>query len=137
MGQGTQSATNTVYSVQLNGDTGSNYDAVDMTFNNNASISGSAVATTKIFCGWVPAATGVANTSSSGSITIYNYANTTFQKTVEATGMVKTSNAAVTGLFITRNNGWWRNTAAINRVDVILTSGNFVSGSQVNLYGIN
>jgi hypothetical protein len=133
-GASSVAATFSEYDVTLNGDTGNNYDAIDISFNNGTSTSGAGAAIARIFCGWVPGATGPANSASGGDIRIFNYANTTFQKVVEAAGHVKLS-TVVSGLWITRNNGWWRNTAAINRVDVTLNAGNWVAGSQICLYG--
>ena len=37
---------------------------------------------------------------------------------------------------VTRTVGLWRNTAAINRVDIYLASGNFNAGTTATLYGI-
>jgi hypothetical protein len=62
-------------------------------------------------------------------IQIQNYSNTTTNKTC-----LTRSNAADNG--VSAVVGLWRNTAAINRIDLFTSSSTFVSGSTFTLYGI-
>jgi hypothetical protein len=60
---------------------------------------------------------------------IQNYANATTYKSVIA----RSNNA---GIGTSAVVGLWRNTAAINRLDIILSTITFLSGSTFTLYGI-
>jgi hypothetical protein len=60
---------------------------------------------------------------------IQNYANSTTYKTV----LARSNNAGVGTSAVV---GLWRNTATINRLDVILSTITFLSGSTFTLYGI-
>jgi hypothetical protein len=64
------------------------------------------------------------------TIDIMNYANTTTNKTA----LVRENNAA-SG--VVASAILWRNTSAINRVDITYTGANFANGSTFSLYGIS
>jgi hypothetical protein len=65
---------------------------------------------------------------------IYDYANTTTYKLAESLSLQ--NNASITTSFNLRQaNGFWKNTAAINRIDLLPSSGNFTSGTAF-LYGV-
>lgn len=110
--------------LQFNGDSGSNYSATGMY--GTGSVIGSFRQTSTI---WGIA--GNQTTTQSNTIChIMNYTNTTTYKT-----------------FLRRNNdasdstsagvAMWMNTAAINRVDCLLSASNyFTAGSTLTLYGI-
>jgi hypothetical protein len=60
---------------------------------------------------------------------VMNYSNTTTNKTLLSRGgNAESSTSAIVGL--------WRNTAAINRIDLKATSTNYATGSTFTLYGI-
>lgn len=122
--------------LQLNGDTGSNYAHEDIILNNATSSSSGGDPVTYHLIGWLPGATAPANESSAGEVVIYNYRDTTFQKTMMSQGGVRTASGAA-NLFAVRSTGWWANTAAVTSVTVFLQLGNFVSGTVVSLYGLN
>jgi hypothetical protein len=66
---------------------------------------------------------------------IYDYANTTTYKLAESLSLQ--NNASITTSFNLRQaNGFWKSTAAINRIDLLADSGNFTSGT-VFLYGVS
>lgn len=72
---------------------------------------------------------GTANVQVTGIRHIMNYSNTTTYKTVlQRFGDTSSQVFAVVGL--------WRNTAAINTLNIISLTGNFNSGSSFTLYGI-
>jgi hypothetical protein len=65
---------------------------------------------------------------------IYDYANTTTYKLAESLSLQ--NNASVTTNFNLRQaNGFWKSTAAINRIDLLADTGNFTSGTAF-LYGV-
>lgn len=81
----------------------------------------------------------IANTGPSGAFTMGKveipfYASTAFNKQIRAEDTQRRDTSSVHEQ-ITRRGLEWESTAAINRVDFILASGNFASGSIFNLYG--
>jgi hypothetical protein len=70
-----------------------------------------------------------ASTQFNEIIQFQNYANTNIFKTILWRGD-STPNFALAGV------GLWRNTAAINAIEVYLSGSNFIAGSTFNLYGI-
>src|SRR5216684_252727 len=79
-GRGTAAATFEAFDVTFNNDTGTNYDQNDNILQNGTQSGQAHVAIAFIASGWVPAASGVASASSGSNMTIFNYADTTFQK---------------------------------------------------------
>lgn len=78
-----------------------------------------------------PGSTATANTASTGSITIPNYAGTTFFKTaVSAYGGTNSANQYYESFAFT-----WKSTSAITRLDFTPNTA-FVNGSTFTLYGI-
>jgi hypothetical protein len=115
-------------SVRVNNDTGSNYSRIWLTGTGSSASSGRNTTLTY----FQPEANGyVTNTMSQNMIIQFmNYSNTTVNKT-----------------FLSRSNNWevgvdaivgmWRNTAAINRIDIAPVGATYFSaGSTLSLYGI-
>lgn len=76
------------------------------------------------------------NPASYGVAKIYGYTNTALNKSVEyQVGFSVGSTTA--GMFTQQCYGVWLSTAAITRLDITLSAGNFLTGSLVSLYGIN
>jgi hypothetical protein len=132
-GQSTAVATSVTINVTFNNDTGANYDQTFFQWNNTSSANAS-VANANISMGVLAGSTAPSGTPGAMTMDIYEYAGTTFHKQVEMVSGVKVANA-VNSVFSRAGSGWWRNTAAITRVDITI-SGNFVAGSSVSLYGI-
>lgn len=115
---------------QVNGDTGTNYSWTYLYGNGTSAASGRFSNAGNYIAGYyVTPATGFDFVS----ITHYqNYANTTTNKTVlsraNASGGTYPGAEASVSL--------WRNTAAINRIDFYIGTGNFVAGSTFTLYGV-
>jgi hypothetical protein len=84
----------------------------------------------------IPAATATANSAARGIIRIPFYKETTFYKMllIDTANRRNSSTAYVISTFAGVE---WENAAAINRVDLTLPSGNFVTGSIANLYGVD
>jgi hypothetical protein len=67
------------------------------------------------------------------NISVQNYSNATTNKTI----LCRTNNQATSSLFSTYAYvGLWRNTSAINRLDITPSAGNWNSGSTFTIYGI-
>lgn len=89
-----------------------------------------------IFTSTIPAATATAGYSGSGTIKFVNYASTAFHKYGLARMVAMRSDSGV-NLFSVAASIMWANTSAINRIDIILSAGNFLTGSTFRLYGVN
>ena len=112
------------YRVQFNGDTATNYSETYIAGNGTTASSGRDTSSNVIYIGDVAQTSGVAGTT---IIQIMNYSNATTYKSVLGRGNVAgTETSAAVGL--------WRSTAAINRVDIFMTSAT-VTG-DFTLYGI-
>jgi hypothetical protein len=70
-----------------------------------------------------------ANNFASGVCEIFDYADTNKITTLSAFGGYTIGGFG-------QSSGYWNNTAAITRIDIVLSSGNWVSGSHFALYGI-
>jgi hypothetical protein len=113
------------FTLQFNGDTGSNYSVTFLYGDGSSAVSGRASSQTSI--------SGMGRLStveSSSIINIQNYSNTTTNKTVIGRG------GAANSLTIA-SVGLWRNTAAITSVVLrIEGGGNISAGTTLTLYGI-
>lgn len=133
--RGTASATNVIVALRFNSDSGNNYDYVDAHwFSNFTAFGPQAVAQASIQIGYITAATGGANYTGGIQVRIYDYKGTTFYKEVD-TDFGATLGVGSGQVGGGKFSGAWRNTAAINAVLVLLSSGNFVDNSVVSLYG--
>jgi hypothetical protein len=133
-GRGDAALGNVDVRMQINGDTGANYDFESGNVNNTALSAAASVAQTSATVGYFPAASAPANVANSVEISVPNYAGTTFQKDFRGNAALKTS-TAVAGMWVINTSGAWRNTAAVNRIDLFPSSGNFVAGTKVTVYG--
>lgn len=133
-GRGTQVATNTVMNVQANNDTtAGNYDnQLHVSANANATNTGTEIDSAAAFVGQVAAASAPTNVAGAGRVLIPGYANTTFHKMFLCQYANMTAEGAISEV---KGVTMWRSTSAINRVDLILASGNYVAGTTVSLYG--
>lgn len=111
----------------LNNDTTSNYAWVYMNGNGSTDASGSNSSNTSILVGatayWI-------NASPTNSVLQFmDYSATDKHKTVlcRNDGSTRATEATVSR---------WKNTAAVNEIDLSLTSGTFAIGSTFSLYGI-
>ncbi len=123
--------------MQLNSDTGANYQFQNSFFNNNNSNS-NVTGSTRANVGVMPCSTATASYSGSGIIYLFNYANTSFFKNIwsNASAFLAAANGS---LQWQENSSQWLNTAAITSINIQNTTGivNFVTGSSFTLYGVN
>lgn len=122
--------------LTVNGDAGANYDyeyvvANDVTVSAARSAGGN-------FCsiGDAPGSSATAARAAVMEVTIPNYAGTAFDKGISSKcacfkGTVTADN------FVEVIASQWRNTAAISRITITPSSGNWLAGSRVSLYGIS
>lgn len=116
------SASNQFLDVQFNSDTASNYSFTNLFGDGSAATSarGSNLTAARL------AFYGTSQTNA--IVNFMNYSNTTTNKT-----FISREN---TGTFVISRVSLWRNTAAINYMYIVTTSGNITSGSTFTLYGI-
>jgi hypothetical protein len=88
-----------------------------------------------IFIGYVPAASSTANLYSSTEIRLTEYANTTTFKMARALAG-GTTTIASGGFLTTFHGGVWESTAAIDRVRLTLSAGNWTTTTRATLYGL-
>lgn len=114
------------FTFRYNGDTGSNYSDTRVYGNGTSAVSNSNTSTTRIQVDSVGVSTSLQVVD---IIQVMNYSNTTTYKTclIRVADAAKSTEATV---------GLWRSTAAINQIDLAMTSGNLLSGSTFTLYGI-
>jgi len=104
-------------------DTGSNYSTTYLIGDGTSATSGRASSATSIIAGRMD------NVASTSIINYMNYSNTTTYKTVLGRGN--------DGTLVIQHVGLWRNTAAINTINVFnLSSVNFATGTVLTIYGI-
>jgi hypothetical protein len=104
-------------------DTGSNYSTTYLIGDGSSATSGRASSATSIIAGRMD------NVGSTSIINYMNYSNTTTYKTVLGRGN--------DGAMVIQHVGLWRNTAAINTINVFnLSSVDFAAGTVLTLYGI-
>jgi hypothetical protein len=135
-GAGTASAANVDIDIRFNGDSGSNYDYQFLQGTAVSAQAAGSVAVSSIRSTSINAASGASSSADQATIRIPAYVNSTLQKSLVTSSGLKNGTSSTSNLFIFAVAGWWRSTAAITSVSLILSSGNYASGSVVSLYGI-
>ncbi len=133
-GRGDAAATSTGVFVRFNNDSGSNYHS------NRWRMDGSGVITPtfndadtglRIFD--IPANTAPTSAFSSNKVLIPAYSNNNIHKSVNSSGFARWGTTNVDSM-MSIGGGTWKNTAPINRIDLVPVTGNLVSVSVANLY---
>ncbi|MBI4034362.1 DUF2190 family protein, partial [Candidatus Saccharibacteria bacterium] len=122
--------------LRFNNDSGSNYNYNYLYDSSSGSGHASnASATSGRFGGYLGTSAS-SNRFMSGTTDIVNYANSSNQKSWNSTVSGLSWNDTTADQYSTFSSGIWRDTSAVNRITILPTSGNFVAGSRVTLYGI-
>lgn len=126
---GDASANDWIY-IRFNNDTGTNYARHVLSGNGSTVSAGGLASTNATRIMEMPATTtsGLAG----GIIDIHDYASTTKNKTVRSFNGYDDNGSGYVYLM----SVLWNNTAAINRIDLVMASGNFSTDTRVALYGI-
>lgn len=125
--------------LQINGDSGSNYDMQELNGSNTTAGAGQGggPGLTDFPVGIVPAATATSGIGGSGQMEIYDYLGTAFQKSFSSQSGDKRGTSA-SNYTIRLRWGWWRSTSAITSLVFTLdSSSHFVSGSKIWVYGVS
>jgi len=120
--------------LRMNNDSGANYASHVLTgIGTGAGVAaaGNASATSIDYI-YIVGASATANIMSAGVIDIHDYASTTKNKTVRILSGEDRNSVGRVGVA----SGLWQSTTAVNRLDIITTSGNWTTASTFALYGI-
>ena len=117
-----------ILAVQFNGDTGTSYSETLVYGTGSSALSSRT--TSNNWISLLGKSVGNSGNNYDNSVmSIMNYANTTTYKTV-------LSRQNIPAYGVVADVGLWRNTAAINAIKIITSTGNIVSGTTFTLYGI-
>ena len=133
-GRGSVAAVSAYVRLRFNADSGANYDTRIIYTNSAATASAyEYVAITYAEAGGIAGSTAPASVAGLVIGEIPRYADTTFHKTGVTANTWKTTSASNGGEY--QSTGiFWRNTAAITTIEAFLDSGNYVSGSVLELW---
>lgn len=112
--------------MRFNGDTGQNYSTTNLQGDGTNALSGRDANAFSVATHWPMASSSVGILV----FNIFNYTNTNMNKTV----ISRSNNASgIVGAY----SSLWRSTAAINRIDIVVSGGYTISaGTTLRLYGI-
>lgn len=133
-GRGSVAANTCDCYVRLNGDSGNNYAWEQILFHHTTNSSGAIDPTNAMLAGYISGNSSPANSASSFEARICNYANAIYHKDMISSNG-KDTGTGTSNIYAAQIWSKWRSTAAINRVTVIPTSGNFNVGTICSLYG--
>ena len=124
----------TNFSIQLNGDTGSNYAAHRLQGDGTTASASGAASQTSIFAGRAPGTGTTTGTMGAIILDIHDYASTSSYKTLRML-MGQDSNNTYAGL-ISLRSGLWMSTNAVTSLSFFFSTQNFSTSTQFALYGI-
>lgn len=137
--RGDVAATFTNVNLRFNGDTGADYDIENLTANSTtvSALGTASGAATSGLAARVPGSTAPASAFSAGLIWIPHYTNTVGHKPWLSLSHDRETSGGVSDNVLALFAGiWFAAAAAINNVTLLPSSGNFVTGSRVTLYGL-
>ena len=133
--RGDTAATTTSILLRFNNISTATYDTQFVRGNAATASAAEGLATGAITLGAATAASATANYFSMGSARINQYNSAVGNKSVVSSGFAMTADTTGTG-FMDVYGGKWRTTGTpITRLDILAGAGNFVTGTEFNLYG--
>lgn len=133
-GRGTIVDTDLDTKLRFNGDTGNNYDFEYIGGLGASASAGESFGQSAIIIGLLAGSTAPAGLGNSIEVDIPDHSSTTFNKTLMSRNARK--RGVSSGDMLARHyHGFWRSSAAINSITIFPTSGSFVAGSRVTVYG--
>ena len=123
---GSTGGANNLY-IRFNGDTASNYSGTTLTSDGGSATSQRSLNVTEIILNYYGYLSNDLN--SAHIINIFNYANTSVNKT-----LLSRANNAANGVALA--GGLWRSSAAITSINLFAGGSTLISGSTFTLYGI-
>lgn len=135
LGRTTRANTDSTLGIRFNNDTGSNYTYHYLSGSGSSASAAGFTAQTASYNAVISGSTTASNVMGVAVIDVQDYASTTKNKTIRTLTGWDTNN--VTGGSVGIYSGLWINTAAINRIDLIIADGsNWDSNAVFALYGI-
>ncbi len=122
--------------MQLNGDATASYDTQLAQTYQSTSVGAEFIAQTAGRVGQCVSAGGVAGAFAPTEILLSNYTNTTIRRAWLSSNGEKIADASG-GIVTNQFAGEWRNTAAVTRLTLSLSAGNFAAGTVAQLWGID
>ncbi len=122
--------------VKFNNDGGANYNEQSLRGANVTVSATAAVTQTSANAGTYPGTNATANHIGQIIMHIANYANTNFFKTFTV-DFSSIPNNTVADFDVGNIGGTWLDASAIDQITLVAASGNFDTGTEVSLYGIN
>lgn len=133
--RGTDANTTVNINLTFNGDTGANYDRQFLRGIGASASAGEAFAGSNALIVQMPGSTATANYAGAGTIDVFDYRGTTFQKA--AIGVCTFRVGTTSGSLVMIQFGiGWRSAAAITSMTLTAGAGNYVAGAKFSLYGI-
>jgi hypothetical protein len=112
-----------------------NYDWVDLRTTGTTVAATETIGTSYIYSGLIPASSEPAGEAGFAGIQVFDYARTTWNKTLNSHWGMSKQTAGQTSVGVTA--GFWRSTAAITGISLLATGGgNFVAGTRATLWGV-
>ncbi len=134
LARGTQAAATVNVGLRFNSDSGTNYESNLGNLANNTFASAATASQDNVLLSVFPGSTAVANRAGYSYIDIPEYAGAFHKIGMAQSGVIYDTAAAN---YVSQWRSFqWRNTAAITRIDVIISAGAFAAGSTARLYGI-
>jgi len=117
--------------ARLNGDTGSNYSHHRLYGDGSTVSSFASSSVTSFMAGAISSNNDTANAFGATVMDILDFSSTSKNKTIRLL-----SGVSSTGSVIQMSSGAWYSTAAMTSLEIIATSGSFITGSRFSLYGL-
>lgn len=121
--------------LRLNNDSAANYTQQLLEGGGASAVAIGTIGTSAISCGFIPGSTAPASGSSPLRVDVFDYTSTTFFKQSLSQCYARKTTLS-TGLSVDVTGGSWLNTAAVTRLTLLPSAGNFDVGSSFYLYGI-
>lgn len=132
--RGDTASTGVTNQIRFNNDSGSNYSAEYIQGSGSNASSAENLAQSSMDWGVFPAASSPANSFGSGILVIPHYAGATNHKACVGLTVSRSNTTTQTTTARTQGGVWFATSAAISRVTLTPSAGNWVSGSRVTIY---
>lgn len=121
--------------ARANGDVANNYTSQSLFGQNAAVTAAQNLARSSMIAGTLPGATAQASQPGASLAILPGYASAALFKTLITLSGMADSATAVNNLAAVTSSSW-RNAAAINRLTLLPGTGNFITGTEATLYGL-
>jgi hypothetical protein len=134
-GRGDTASANVGVIIRFNNDSGANYAAQRVGGSAATAAAAEINSTASPIIGAMTGSTATANHAGGFEVTVPNYAGTTFFKGAYSVGGFASA-LTTTNLEVDAREVVWASTAAITRVTILPSAGNFILGSRLTIYGL-